>query len=136
QSCLARFDLGDSSPVGGGVGVEPSDGGSVAREEIRNSVARCNHTPSIPTQSQVATTRPTRGVPVMTAFTLLHTAVSVLPVGFGLAAFARHGGIDPTTRLGKWYVGTMLAGTVSGFGFLLTLGFTPGQVLGLVTLAL
>lgn len=72
----------------------------------------------------------------MTAFTLLHTAVSVLPIGFGLAAFARHGAIDPRTRLGKWYVGTMLAGSVSGLGFLLTLGFTPGQVLGLFTLAL
>jgi len=72
----------------------------------------------------------------MTAFTLFHTAVSVLPVGFGLAAFARDGGIDPMTRLGKWYLGTMLAGTVSGFGFILTLGMTPGQVLGVFTLAL
>jgi hypothetical protein len=72
----------------------------------------------------------------MTAFTLLHTTVSVLPVGFGLAAYARHGAIDPKTRLGKWYAGTMLAGTLSGFGFILTIGFTPGQVLGLVTLAL
>lgn len=72
----------------------------------------------------------------MTAFALLHTIVSVLPVGFGLAAFARHGAIDPKTRLGKWYIGTMLAGTVSGFGFILTIGFTPGQVLGLITLAL
>jgi hypothetical protein len=72
----------------------------------------------------------------MTAFTLLHTIVSVLPVGLGLAAYARHGSVDPKTRLGKWYVGTMLAGTLSGFGFILTIGFTPGQVLGLVTLAL
>jgi hypothetical protein len=72
----------------------------------------------------------------MTAFTLLHTLVSVLPVGLGLAAFARHGKIDPKTRLGKWYVATMLAGTASGFGFILTIGFTPGQVLGLFTLAL
>lgn len=72
----------------------------------------------------------------MTAFTALHTLVSVLPVGFGLYAFARHGGIDPRTRPGRWYLGTMLAGTVSGFGFILTLGFTPGQVLGLFTLAL
>jgi hypothetical protein len=72
----------------------------------------------------------------MTAFTLLHTIVSVLPVGFGLAAYLRHGAIDPKTRLGRWYLGTMLAGTVTGFGFILTLGFTPGQVLGLFTLAL
>jgi hypothetical protein len=72
----------------------------------------------------------------MTAFTLFHTALSLLPVGFGLAALARHGRIEPATRLGRWYVGTMLAATISGFGFLLTFGFTPGQVLGLITLAL
>jgi hypothetical protein len=72
----------------------------------------------------------------MTAFTLAHTAISLLPVGFGAYALARRGRIDPATRAGKWYVGTMLAGSVSGFGFLLTLGFTPGQVLGLVTIAL
>jgi hypothetical protein len=72
----------------------------------------------------------------MTAFILFHTAVGVLPIGFGLAAFARHGTIDPKTRLGKWYIGTMVAGAVSGFGFILTNGFTPGQVLGVFTLAL
>ena len=72
----------------------------------------------------------------MNAFTLLHTAISILPIGFGLAAFARDGKIDPKTRLGKWYIGTMIAGSVSGFGFIWTLGFTPGQVLGIVTLAL
>jgi hypothetical protein len=72
----------------------------------------------------------------VTAFTLAHTAISLLPVGFGLYAFVRHGKIDPRTWSGRWYLGTMLAGTVSGFGFILTLGFTPGQVLGLFTLAL
>jgi hypothetical protein len=72
----------------------------------------------------------------MTPFTAFHTLISVLPVGFGLYALARHGRIDPGTRSGKWYLGTMLAGTVSGFGFVLTFGFTPGQVLGLFTLAL
>jgi len=72
----------------------------------------------------------------MTALTLAHTAISVLPIGLGLAAFARHGAINPRTRLGKWYLATMVAGSVSGLGFILTLGFTPGQVLGLFTLAL
>lgn len=72
----------------------------------------------------------------MTPFTLAHTAISLLPVGFGLYALARRGRIDPATPAGKWYVGTMLAGSVSGLGFLFTLGFTPGQVLGLVTIAL
>jgi hypothetical protein len=72
----------------------------------------------------------------MATFTLLHTAISLLPVGFGLYAFARHGGIDPRTRSGRWYVGTMIAGAVSGFGFIATIGFTPGQVLGLLTLGM
>jgi len=72
----------------------------------------------------------------MTAFILFHTALSILPIGFGLAAFYRHGAIDPRTRLGRWYLGTMLAATGSSFGFLATFGFTPGQVLTLLTLAL
>lgn len=72
----------------------------------------------------------------MKAFTILHTVISLLPVWFGLAAFLKHKAIDPKTRLGKWYIGTMLAGTLTGFGFILTLGFTPGQVLGLLTLGL
>ncbi len=72
----------------------------------------------------------------MTAFTLAHTAISLLPVGFGLVAYARNGRIDPRTATGRWYVGTMLVGTLTGFGFLFTIGFTPGQVLGFVTLAL
>jgi len=72
----------------------------------------------------------------MTAFTIFHTALSVLPVGFGFAALARHGAITTRTRLGRWYLGTMLAASVSGLGFVVTLGFTPGQVLGLFTIAL
>jgi hypothetical protein len=72
----------------------------------------------------------------MNAFTAFHTALSVLPVGFGLAALARDRAITPDTRLGKWYIGTMLVASVSGLGFIPTLGFTPGQVLGLFTLAL
>jgi hypothetical protein len=72
----------------------------------------------------------------MKAFTLLHTVISLLPVGFGLAAYLKHKAIDPKTRLGRWYVGTMLAGTLTGVGFVFTLGFTPGQVLGLLTLGL
>lgn len=42
----------------------------------------------------------------MTAFILAYTAVSLLPVGFGLYAFARRGRIDPATPSDEWYVGT------------------------------
>lgn len=71
----------------------------------------------------------------MSTFGILHTLVSVLPVGFGLVAFARLGRIDPRTRLGRLYLITMFAGTVSSFGFLVTRGFNPAQVLTLITLA-
>ncbi len=71
-----------------------------------------------------------------TAFTLAHTAVSLLPIGFGFYAFAKHGNISPKTHSGKWYLGTMFVGAVSSFGFIATFGFTPGQVLTLATLAL
>jgi hypothetical protein len=70
----------------------------------------------------------------MSIFGIIHTAISLLPVGVGLVAFRRHGLIDPRTRLGKWYVGTILAGTVSSWGFLPTNGFNDAQVLTLITL--
>jgi hypothetical protein len=75
-------------------------------------------------------------MPAMTAFILFHTAVSILPIGFGLLAFIRDGQIDPSNRLGKLYLATMLLGAVSSFGFIPSLGFTPGQMLTLITLAL
>lgn len=71
----------------------------------------------------------------MSPFGILHTTISVLPIGFGLAAFIRDGKIDLKTRLGKWYFGTMLVGSLSSFGFIPSKGFTPAQVLTLVTLA-
>jgi hypothetical protein len=72
----------------------------------------------------------------MTAFTLIHTLITLLPVGFGLYGLARYGRIDPKTAAGKWYLGTMFVGSLSGFGFLLKFGFTPGTVLTLLTLGL
>lgn len=72
----------------------------------------------------------------MTTFGLVHTIISTLPIGFGLAAFIREGQINPKSQFGRLYLGTMLAGTVSSWGFLLTKGFTEGQVLTLVTLGL
>jgi hypothetical protein len=72
----------------------------------------------------------------ISTFGLFHIAVSVLPIFLGLFAFLRDGKIDPGNRIGKLYVLTMLLGSVSSWGFLPSKGFTPGQVLTLVTLAL
>ncbi|MCI0702267.1 MAG: hypothetical protein L0241_14385 [Planctomycetia bacterium] len=72
----------------------------------------------------------------MSPLGIFHTAISVLPIGFGLVAFLRDGKIDPRNRLGKLYLATMLIGSVSAFGFILSKGFTPPQVLTVITLAL
>lgn len=71
----------------------------------------------------------------MSPFGIFHTAISVLPIGFGLAALIRDGKIDPRTRLGKWYIGTMLAASVSSWGFVPEKGFNVPQALTLLTLA-
>lgn len=70
----------------------------------------------------------------MSPLGLVHTAISVLPIGLGLVAFLRDGKIDPRNRLGKMYLATMLLGVVTSFGFIPSKGFTPGQVLTLATL--
>ena len=49
---------------------------------------------------------------------IFHTLVSVLPIGFGLVAFARDGKIDLKTRAGKFYLVTMFIGSISAFGFI------------------
>ena len=72
----------------------------------------------------------------MSPFGMFHTAVSILPIGFGLVAFVRDGRIDPENRVGKLYLGTMFLGSVTAFGFIVTKGFNPAQVLTVVTLAL
>lgn len=71
----------------------------------------------------------------MSPFGIFHTTISVLPIGIGLYALVREGKIDLKTRAGRWYLGTMLAGTVSSWGFLPRNGFNVAQVLTLITLA-
>ena len=70
----------------------------------------------------------------MSTFGMIHTAISILPIGLGLAAFVRDGKVDLRNWLGKSYLLTMLAGSVTSLGFLFTKGFNPAQVLTFVTL--
>lgn len=70
----------------------------------------------------------------MSTYGILHTAVSTLPVFLGGYALLRTGAIDLRSRVGRLYFWTMLVGTVSGFGFLPTRGFTAGQALGIASL--
>jgi hypothetical protein len=71
----------------------------------------------------------------ISVFGLLYTAVSALPLGLGLLAFARDGKIDPENRVGKLYLFTLLAGSVTWWAFLAE-GFTFGPALALLMLAL
>jgi hypothetical protein len=72
----------------------------------------------------------------MSPFGMFHTAVCILPIGFGLVALVRDGRIDPENGVGKIYLGTMFLGCVTAFGFIATKGLDPPQVLTVVTLAL
>jgi hypothetical protein len=65
---------------------------------------------------------------------VLHTVLSLIPVAAGLAAFARHGKIDPRSSVGKVYWGGMLASVLTTIGLSSTGGFNPGHALGLITL--
>jgi len=72
----------------------------------------------------------------MSALGIFQTAVSILPIGFGLAALIRDRKIDPKNLIGKLYIGTMLLGCITALGFIPSKGFGPPQVLTFLTLAL
>ena len=64
----------------------------------------------------------------------IHTALSLIPVLAGVAAFIRYGRIDPGNGLGKIYVGGMFASVVTSFGLSSTGHFNPGHALGILAL--
>lgn len=72
----------------------------------------------------------------LSALGIIHTTVSVLPIGFGVYALARQGKIDPRNWVGKWYLATMLFGSITAFGISKNGGFNAGHVLSAVTLSL
>jgi uncharacterized membrane protein len=72
----------------------------------------------------------------LTPFGVFHTAVSILPIGFGLYALVRDGKIDPRNGLGQLYVLTMLVGCITGLMIYHHGGFGPGHVLSIIPLLL
>ena len=72
----------------------------------------------------------------ISSFGYLHTAVSVLPLGFGAYALAQDGHIDPASRAGRAYLFTMLLGCATGFFIFAHAGFSAGHALTLMMLAL
>lgn len=72
----------------------------------------------------------------MSTLGIIHTALSVLPILFGLWAFLRDGSIDPANRLGRLYLLSMVASIVTSFGLSRAGGFNPGHALGIIALLL
>lgn len=65
---------------------------------------------------------------------IVHTALSLVPLAAGLAAFARHGAIEPGTRSGRIYLGGLVLSVLTAFGLSSTGGFNPGHALGILAL--
>ena len=72
----------------------------------------------------------------MSILGIIHTAVSVPPIVFGLWGFVRDGRIDPANRVGRLYLLSMVASIVTSFGLSSTGGFNPGHALGVLALLL
>jgi hypothetical protein len=70
----------------------------------------------------------------LTTLGLIHTAVSLVAVGTGLAALIRDREITPRNRLGQIYVVTTVIVCLTGFGIYQHGGFGKAHALGLITL--
>ncbi|RZA29044.1 MAG: hypothetical protein EOP92_38090 [Lysobacteraceae bacterium] len=70
----------------------------------------------------------------LTTIGILHTAISLVAVGAGLAAFVRDREISPRNTLGKTYVWTTVLTCLTGFFIFQRGGFGEPHILGIVTL--
>ncbi len=70
----------------------------------------------------------------LTPLGVLHTAISLVALAAGIAAFARDRAILPGTVLGRLYVWTTVLTCLTGFGIFQHGGFGKPHVLGIVTL--
>ena len=70
----------------------------------------------------------------ISALGAFHTILSLIPLAAGLAAFVRHGRIDPASGIGKVYWIGMVVSIVTSFGLSSTGHFNAGHALGLMAL--
>ena len=70
----------------------------------------------------------------LTTLGAVHTAISLVALAAGIAAFIRHGAITLRSRAGQLYVITTVLTCVTGFGIFQRGGFNEAHVLGIVTL--
>ena len=65
---------------------------------------------------------------------IIHTVISLLPLGAALYSFLRFRGIETETRSGRIYLAGLALSVVTSFGLSSTGGLNPGHVLGIVAL--
>lgn len=70
----------------------------------------------------------------LTTLGIIHTAISLVAVGAGIAAFIKYKEIPPGTRLGKLYIHTTILTCLTGFGIFQHGGFGKPHALGIITL--
>lgn len=70
----------------------------------------------------------------LTTLGAVHTAISLIALAAGIAAFVRHGAISLRSRAGRIYVVTTVLTCLTGFGIFQRGGFNEAHVLGIVTL--
>lgn len=70
----------------------------------------------------------------LTPFGILHTLVSLVGLGTGVAALVKYRTIDPATTLGRLSLGATFVSAVSGLGIFHHGGFGPPHVLSVLTI--
>jgi hypothetical protein len=65
---------------------------------------------------------------------IIHTVISLLPLGAALYSFFRFRGIETETRSGRIYLAGLALSVITSFGLSSTGGLNPGHVLGILAL--
>jgi hypothetical protein len=70
----------------------------------------------------------------LTPLGIIHTLISLLALGAGIACLVRDGRISPESRLGLLYIWATVATCLTGFGIFQHGGIGPPHILGVLTL--
>jgi hypothetical protein len=70
----------------------------------------------------------------LTSLGIIHTAISLIAVGAGVACFIQDRRIGPGTRMGRIYIAFTVLTCLTGFGIFQHGGFGKPHALGIVTL--
>jgi hypothetical protein len=70
----------------------------------------------------------------MSPLGIFHTALGLLALGAGIAAYLQHGGISPRSKAGMLYLGATLVVCLTGFGLFAHGGFGKPHALAVLTL--